>query len=294
MVAIGRIRRLLSRDVAAVVVAVATLTATVVWALANGHLDNLPPYLLALGAIGCLISAVLNAWRNRNASAVVLGALFLVCVILAYFPQLDSIQAFSVRVRTRQTLNRADEILAQVKELALLSAKTTYNNMSWANRIGGMPLEEKQGISDQIDAQLKSYGISNTDIKHAKTEYVALIGYDLGAIFEIVLSQYVSSTIGVKNPSGLLKWSSEWNANGRVSLDKISGIEGLALSKLLKSEIPVQYVDADDADKFGRFADKIGVIYSSCLVKLGYTTEAISFFNEYRDLSDDLLKRALK
>ena len=64
-------------------------------------IDGSPPYLLALGATACIVLAIVFAWQDKLTAATLLSALFLVCVVLAYFPQLDSIKAFAVDVRLK-------------------------------------------------------------------------------------------------------------------------------------------------------------------------------------------------
>ena len=93
-------------------------------------IDGSPPYLLALGATACIVLAIVFAWQDKLTAATLLSALFLVCVVLAYFPQLDSIKAFAVDVRLRRSLDRAEEILARLKDLSVISAKTSYMTLA--------------------------------------------------------------------------------------------------------------------------------------------------------------------
>jgi hypothetical protein len=78
--------------------------------------EGSPPYLLSMAAAISFVSAVWLGWTNKVAAAALLSGLFLLCVVLAYFPQLDSITAFSVDVRLRKTLDRADETFDQDQE----------------------------------------------------------------------------------------------------------------------------------------------------------------------------------
>lgn len=73
-----------------------------------------PPYLFALGAIVCFGLTILLAFRDKLKPATLLGGLFFLCAILAYFPQLDSIAAFNINVKLRQNLDRAEEILGKL------------------------------------------------------------------------------------------------------------------------------------------------------------------------------------
>ena len=80
-------------------------------------IDASPPYLFALGAITCFVLAILLAFKkDKVKSATLLGGLFFLCAILAYFPHLDSIAAFNINVKLRQNLDRAEEILKTLQE----------------------------------------------------------------------------------------------------------------------------------------------------------------------------------
>jgi hypothetical protein len=80
-------------------------------------LDASPPYLFALAATTCFVLTILFVFKNdKIKSATLLGGLFFLCTILAYFPHLDSIAAFNINVKLRQNLDRAEEILKKFQE----------------------------------------------------------------------------------------------------------------------------------------------------------------------------------
>src|SRR5260221_7132561 len=99
-------------------------------------IDASPPYLLSIGAAVCLVLAVISCWQGRLKEAGILGAFFFLCVVLAYLPQTENIKAFAVEVKLRRTLDRAEEILARLKDLSLTNAKMSYMTVAWGNRLG--------------------------------------------------------------------------------------------------------------------------------------------------------------
>jgi hypothetical protein len=59
--------------------------------------------------------------------------------------------------------------------------------------------------------------------------------------------------------------------------------------------MPKEFMAAEDVLKFGNFAERISGIYAGCIHRLGYTTEAINFFQEFTPLAgDNLVTRVLK
>jgi 7,8-dihydro-6-hydroxymethylpterin-pyrophosphokinase len=55
---------------------------------------------------------------------------------------LDSLNAIGVNVKLRRNLDRAEEILAQLRQLAVINAKTTYMEMAWGGRFGSPSAKE--------------------------------------------------------------------------------------------------------------------------------------------------------
>src|SRR5712692_8305586 len=138
-----------------------------------------PPYLLGLVAAICLFLAVIKALRDKIKSGVLLGSLFFVCVVLAYFPQLDSIQAFAIDVKLRKNLDRAEEILDRLKTLSLISAKSSYMAMAWNNRWGSPSARDKQALLDEVDDQLAQLKATPKEHRAIAEPYVQMIGVDL-------------------------------------------------------------------------------------------------------------------
>jgi hypothetical protein len=260
-----------------------------------GKLKDSPPYFFAAGAVISFCLVIVFAFQGRNVIA--MSVLFFLCVVFSYFPQLDSISAGWVNVKLSKNLDRAEEILGRLKTLAGINATVTYSLMAWSNRWNGMPLREKQNIADQIDSQLKSYGVPDNEIASIKGQYVSLIGYDLSSHFEMALSQYFINRHGSKpmKDSDLTSWSSQWNAHDRLSIDKLIGMNGAELTRALKAEIPKNFMESMDIMKFDALAERIGTVHEGCIQRRGYTAEAINFLQEYTPLAgDDLVAHVLK
>jgi hypothetical protein len=259
-------------------------------------LEASPPYLLASGALICFVLTIVRALQDSNISAGVLAAFFVVCVVLAYIPKLDSIAAFSVNVQFRKNLDRQEEIFEQIKALTLVSGKASYTLLAWANRWGGLPNKEKQEIADEINTHLISSGFKDPEIKNIKAQYLGLIGIDIKEFFEQALSIYVIEAARKQgDDQKLLQWSNDWNANKRLSLNKIMGLSGPELARALKAELPGEFLDSEDMKKFERLADQTGEIYAGCIERGGYTTAAINFINEFSSVNSyELLNRVLR
>ena len=207
-----------------------------------------------------------------------------------YLPQMVSFKAFGIEAtltEVQEKLDRADEIIARLKSLAAADAKATYSLMAWGNRWNGIPAVEKQKIADKIDEQLNSFDFNAKDSADIKGEYVQLIGFDMAGYFENSLASYIIQRIGsdASRSAELSAWSKEFNGKQRLTLEKITGLDGAGLANFLKNELPRDKMKADDTIKFESFADRVGNIYDGCLKRQGYTSEATKFFEEFLPLA---------
>jgi hypothetical protein len=114
------------------------------------HIKELFAYFLAAMAMFTLLCAVYEAMNQRLGSSGVLAGLFVAAALLMYLPQMVSFKAFGVEAtltQVQEKLDRADEIILRLKNLAAADAKAAYSLMAWGNRWNGMRAAEKQKIA---------------------------------------------------------------------------------------------------------------------------------------------------
>ena len=141
-------------------------------------LQGLPPYLFAAAAIVSFAFAVFLLLHDRKGAASILGAMAIVAALLAYLPQLDSLSAFAVNVKLKNNLDRADEILAKMRDLSIVNAKLAYTTLAWGNRLGTPKAIEKQRLLDEMDEQLAALKVSLDERAELKRNYVRFIAFD--------------------------------------------------------------------------------------------------------------------
>jgi hypothetical protein len=155
-------------------------------------LDRWPPYLFALAAATCFVLMIVFAFKDKLKAATLLATVFFVSVVLGYFPQLDSIAAFSINVKLHNNLQRAEEILKQLRDLAVLNAKSSYFAMTWSNLYGGMPsAKNRQTILDEVNQELATLKVSDEDLQVMTRQYVQKIGVELYEIYAGVIDRYI-------------------------------------------------------------------------------------------------------
>jgi hypothetical protein len=129
--------------------------------------------------------------NQRIGPSITLAGICIAASFLLYIPQLETFKAFTVEVRLRQSLDRAEEILARLKELSVISAKVTYMTMAWGNRIGAPSAKDKQAILDEVDAQLSVLKVSDAERGKITEPLTQLIGADLYFIYIPVFERFI-------------------------------------------------------------------------------------------------------
>jgi hypothetical protein len=251
-----------------------------------------PPYLLSIAAAVCFCLAMYFFIRENVKIAATLSALFFLCVVLAYLPQTESIQAFSVDVKLRKSLDRADEILAQIRELSKANAKMSYTTLAWGNRFDGPKATEKRAIVADIDKQLVDSRVSQDERRELSSTFVRLIGLDLYYVYKQVVDRLIQAKSQrlqprPQNPTGenrermvyqanLAEWNSEVN--------RPFTLESFDLQEQLKIATPKVILSDQELSQAKIFSDRILTMYSACKADGNYTKETAEFMDISREL----------
>jgi hypothetical protein len=241
-------------------------------------------YFVAAMAMFSLLCSIYEAMNGRLKSSGLLAGLFVAASLLMYLPQIELFKGFGIeaKLQIQQKLDKAQEILEQVRKLSLASAKSSYFNIAWSNRLGGIDPREKQRLLDGVDEQLRSVGTSETERREAARPHLDLIGYDFYVAFYKLLPaavsrQKVSSDLDNKAVV-IQEWTNKHIPRGVLPM-QAALVDGEHLSKYLFSQIDSKLVSQDDYDKLTGIADKIGRIFDGCIRRNGYTDDAFYFFN---------------
>ena len=144
--------------------------------------DRFRDFLLfacVVGAVASMLLCAFQAFNGKIGAAALLGTLFVVCSLFAYFPRLELLKVWGMEARLTQTLNRAEEIIAKMKELSASTARANYMLMAWGNRMGTPSAVERQAVMDQVDRQLSGLEIPQSERIAIARPYVRMIGFDL-------------------------------------------------------------------------------------------------------------------
>jgi Helicase conserved C-terminal domain len=97
-----------------------------------------------------------------------------------------------VQVELRDQLDQAQAFIAQLRTISVNSARSTYSQIAWGNRLGTPTAKEKQSQLDAIDAQLVGLKVPPNEIADIQRPFVKMVTLDFFFLFQGVLGRYAA------------------------------------------------------------------------------------------------------
>jgi hypothetical protein len=251
-------------------------------------------YVVAAFAMFSFACSVYQAMNERNTSAGILAAIAVAGTLLVFFPRLELFKAFGIEARLVQTLDRADEVLEKLKNLSLISARATYMNMAFGNRMANPTAKQKQSILDQVDAQLSELKVTPVERRELTRPLVHVIGFDFFMFYVRVIDRftgYQSQVLTAKVNKDQLQADRdrlvEWQT--RVNAWRRRAYEGEPFQRLQKYDFvdEMNRIDAStalvdkDRSRAEELKEELIRLYKACEEKGGYTEGAAEFYDKY-------------
>jgi hypothetical protein len=266
----------------------------------------------ALGA-SAIILAVFQAWNGKIASASALGAAFVICGVFLFLSQIRTFKVWEVQVELRETLDRAEEVISRLRQLAAISAKATYMQMAWGNRMGVPSAKDKQAVLDEIDAQLAVLKVNPEDIAAIKRPFVQMIELDFYFLYLKTIRSYAElrySALTYRanrrdteenkqardlHSEKITPWSARTN-----DPDPFARLMNNTLDDELARFIPRadEWLNAREREIAEELKRLIVRLNSECAKKGGYTEQAANYYDKYhgntKALAEELFAQPLK
>jgi hypothetical protein len=258
-------------------------------------LAGLPPYLFGVAATISFALAIYLALHDRIKASFLLGALAFVAALLAYLPQLESVSAFAVNVKLRNSLDRAEEILTRLRSLSVVNAKLAYTTLAWGNRMGAPKATEKQRLLDAMDEQLAAMNVSADERSEIKQSYVRFIAFDFYLLYTHAIDYALNRRMEVlqakvlaepndANRTAAQSFSTKMSEWRRTALP--TSLEQMPLDgfrKHLHDKTPEDTFSLQETAALHKLADQIADLFEASRRKGGYTAEAAEFYDKYND-----------
>jgi hypothetical protein len=251
--------------------------------------------LFAAGmAVFALICCIYQAMNDKVAPATLLAAVFLVCVMVVFLPRLEILEAWGVKAHLVRTLDEADQILEKLRKTALTSAKATYLNIGWGNRMGTPSAREKQAMLDEIDNQLRELNIPADERKALSTTYVRLIGFDMYMLYVRTLERYfqfrqqaMQDEVNRNNSSPVKEQMEKWQVGRpawKPNYSLFENLETYSFEDEIKRVTPAGWLSDTDQRAVEAYKNEMITLFRGIAAKGGYTKEAADYYDKYGDL----------
>jgi hypothetical protein len=216
---------------------------------------------------------------------------------VVFLSQIRNFKLWELQVELNQTLDRAKEITESLSRLAANSAKATYMQMAYANRMGGPSAKERQVILDETAAQLKDMKTSPAAINEIQRPYVQMITLDFFFLNKSVLREYATlryAALGerVKNKNTLENVAAveahseritKWTARTSDS-DPNKRLVNSSLEAELERFMPKEgeWLEPNEREIAKELKSALVKLNADCEKKGGYTEQAAAFYDQYR------------
>jgi len=266
--------------------------------MTKAHIDinKAPPYMFSVAAVVCFLFTAYFCLNEQLATATLYSGLFVVCVIFGYFPYLDSIKAFSIDVKLKQNISRAETIISSIRALSTTNAKVAFTIAAYSGRGPCITIIEKQQLIDTINKQLNDICITDVERQEVSRPYVTMIGYELYSIFSMAIrtavGTYNQNNSEDKYQEHYKKWIMKWYSLSSVDnnnyvrynvvaphLDSDSSMYQYMTECIDHSTL--DFVDKQKLLAMECLAKEICGIYRGCIDKCGYSEKAATFIMRY-------------
>ena len=260
---------------------------------------------LGIGSAICLATTLYLAVTGDVTAGSLTGTLCVVLALLHSLPHIEYFKALGVEAKMRERLKEADDILAKLKQSAIVSARLTYHTLGWQSRIGGAGSMTKQKVADENDKLLVDIGVAPDDIAALKSDYLFFAAVDIFKLFQFVATQRVekqfahlkeqlNQLIESKDQAGQLGIRDAINALGesRKKLHTDFAVRSEPFRKQCRDRIPELLPERERA-VLSKFADRLSDIVEECMQTGRVTDEAAGFIDMHATEHRQALEREL-
>lgn len=228
--------------------------------------------LLSLVAAG---SAIYLAFRDKKGAALSMTGIFLATAIISQLQYIKSFEAFTVKAQLQDRIERADELIKQLRELSILVAKAGYGSTGISMlALGGIQTSDLT-LTKDFDALLSRLKLTQEEKADARRPLLRVIGIKLtGHMANIANRLYelrsTDEARGKTMEAPKLITSNELLQRRLFSLDTPEQMRSMLLDLMPTNLLPDQQASAD------RFVNKLMAIYEDSLQNGGPSADFIA------------------
>lgn len=152
-----------------------------------GLLATLGRTLLLLFSGAMAIAATVHAFGGSASLVATCGALSVFSFLASHIESMESLSGFGVNAKIRrldQAIVQADEVLARVQRLAVLSSKSLLDNHARAGRMGINSVRQSWLNASEVRSTLTDIGVDTDGVRQALDPWASWLVRDIGFSIE--------------------------------------------------------------------------------------------------------------
>lgn len=116
-------------------------------------------FALDVAAVTSFVLTLWLAYSDKASSATVTGLMAVGFTALRYLPLIDTIEAFGMKAKLRQTVNEADGVLDNLRLATATASRLAYFQLGYIGRWGSPTWRNKLDLLEKVDASLVNVGV---------------------------------------------------------------------------------------------------------------------------------------
>ncbi|MBU1335428.1 MAG: hypothetical protein KJ944_08160 [Alphaproteobacteria bacterium] len=145
--------------------------------------------------VGAVLSFALTLWlaiEDKASSATVTGLMAVGFAALRHLPLIDTIEAFGLKAKLRQTVSEADDLLTGLRTATSTASKLAYFQLAYIGRMASPTWDYKRDLLGQVDEGLRKTGGTEAEIAPLREPIIRFLLADIYYLLRRIVSHRVN------------------------------------------------------------------------------------------------------
>lgn len=218
--------------------------------------------------------AIYLAFTDNKTAAVTMGALFVAMGIVSQLQHFKSFKAFAIEAQLQDRIDRADELIKQLRRLSLLVAKAGYGTSGITTMAFGGVQGSGNGLTRDFDDLLATLKLTKAEMAEVRQPLLRAIAYRIYARFLSVMQSFPILPDDERGKNivpkdiGTLMNSMQFSV---LNIDTEDDMKKLFAAFLPDGLLP------DQRKAAGKYVDQLVALYKECKKAGGPTPDFLAF-----------------
>ncbi|MFD6320742.1 hypothetical protein [Methylorubrum thiocyanatum] len=226
-------------------------------------------------SLAAAASAIFLCFKNQKGAAAIMGGLFVTMAIISQLQSFKSFKAFTVEAQLQDKIDRADELIKQLRELSILVAKAGYGSTGISMlALGGLQTSELT-LTKDFDSLLDRLRLSRVEMLDARRPLLRVVALKLVA-YMAATSSAIMVLKADNDALGKDLSAPEFGMTAQMLQEKVLTIDTPEkLKSVLELSLPAGMSSTQRAAA-DRFIGRLVKVYEGCRDHVGLTAEFLT------------------